>query len=299
MTTELTLHRILKAPRGLVWDCWTKPEHLPQWFCPKPHFVTEAVIDLRPGGRFFTTMNIDGKLYPNDGSFLEVVDGERLVFTDMMLADWQPVNQPGLGFTAAISFRDHAEGTEYDVVARHRSAEAARRHEEMGFSQGWGTAADQLEALAAGLAKNQSARQIVLTRLLRADPETVWTAWSDPEVLPRWFGPKGHSCHTKSIDLREGGAWVFDMIGPDGTVYPNRHSFTLRRRPERIEFVMDDGAGNAAKTAKVELAPEEGGTRITMTLTFASLAAHDAAVDFGARELGMTTLAKLAAIVEA
>jgi uncharacterized protein YndB with AHSA1/START domain len=139
---------------------------------------------------------------------------------------------------------------------------------------------------------------MVLSRHIKASPEDVWAAWDDPAVLPRWFGPQGHWCRTRTIDLTEGGAWVFDMIGPDGTVYPNRHRFTLRRRPERIEFIMDDGEGNDAKTASVSIAPEDGGTRIVMTLTFPDERYYEGAMKFGAYELGMTTLGKLAAAVE-
>jgi uncharacterized protein YndB with AHSA1/START domain len=141
-------------------------------------------------------------------------------------------------------------------------------------------------------------RDMVLSRHIKATPQDVWAAWDDPSVLPQWFGPAGHSCRTKSIDLTEGGAWVFDMIAPDGTVFLNRHRFTLRRPPERIEFIMDDGLGNAEKTASVALTPEDGGTRIVMTLTFPDEAYYEGAMKFGAYELGMTTLSKLAALVE-
>lgn len=155
MSTDLTLHRILKAPRPLVWRCWTEPELVRQWFCPKPHSVTDIVLDLRAGGRFFTMMLVDGTEYPNDGSFLEVVPQEKLVFTDLLLADYLPVAAPGLGFTATITLRDHPEGTEYTALARHRSAEDAEKHETMGFSMGWGMAATQLEELAASMETRQ------------------------------------------------------------------------------------------------------------------------------------------------
>lgn len=151
MTTDLTLHRILKAPRALVWKCWTDPAHLKPWFVPAPNSVTEVEMDLRPGGRFFTEMLVDGTKYPNDGSYLEVQPMTRLVFTDLLLSDWRPVDAPGLGFTAELTFADHPEGTEYTAIARHRTAEDAARHEEMGFSEGWGTVAAQLEAYAGGL----------------------------------------------------------------------------------------------------------------------------------------------------
>ena len=147
MTTEttLTLHRILRAPRALVWECWTSPVHIPHFFVPRPHSIEEVVIDVRPGGRFYTVMNVDGQIYPNDGSILAVSPGERMVFTDMLLADWQPVSEPGLGFTAELILKDHPDGTDYTAIARHRTPDSAATHAAMGFHDGWGTVAGQLE----------------------------------------------------------------------------------------------------------------------------------------------------------
>ncbi|MDH5530959.1 MAG: SRPBCC domain-containing protein, partial [Paracoccaceae bacterium] len=71
-----------------------------------------------------------------------------------------------------------------------------------------------------------SDRTMVIERVINALPRTVWAAWFNPKTLPRWWGPDGFSCRTKRIDLREGGEWVFDMIGPDGTVFPNHHRYT-------------------------------------------------------------------------
>jgi uncharacterized protein YndB with AHSA1/START domain len=146
--TDLVLHRVLEVPRPQVWKCWTAPELLKPWFVPRPHSVTEAVIDLRPGGRFFTRMLVEGQEYPSDGCILEVVPGTRLVFTDLMLSDWRPVEEPGMGFTAVITLRDHPRGTEYTALARHRSSAQAERHEAMGFSEGWSAMAAQLEDFA-------------------------------------------------------------------------------------------------------------------------------------------------------
>jgi uncharacterized protein YndB with AHSA1/START domain len=152
MSTTLVLRRILKAPRMKIYECWTMPEHMVHWFMPKPHSLSDVQIDLRPGGRFNSTMHVDGTAYPSEGCVLDAVPGEKFVFTDMMTADFQPVAAPGLGFTATIELRDHPEGTEYIATARHRTPEDSARHEEMGFSQGWGTVATQLEAYAAELA---------------------------------------------------------------------------------------------------------------------------------------------------
>ena len=105
-------------------------------------------MDVRPGGEFFTRMLVDGNEYPNDGSYLEVVPEQKLVFTDLLLSDYRPVAEPGLGFTAILTLADHPDGTEYTALARHRTPEQAEKHEKMGFSEGWGTVATQLEAFA-------------------------------------------------------------------------------------------------------------------------------------------------------
>lgn len=153
---DLVLDRLLKAPPALVWRCWTEPALICQWFCPKPWSVSEAVVDLRPGGRFFTLMNgPDGERVPNEGSFLEVVPQRRLVFTDLFTEDFAPVDKvasgAGLSFAAILTFAPEGGGTRYRAVARHATAQEAAAHQDMGFQVGWGIAADQLEALAATL----------------------------------------------------------------------------------------------------------------------------------------------------
>ena len=62
-------------------------------------------------------------------------------------------------------------------------------------------------------------RTMVLERVINAPVALVWGAWMNPETLPQWWGPEGYTCRTKRINLGAGGEWVFDMIGPDGTVY--------------------------------------------------------------------------------
>lgn len=150
---DLELDRLLSVPPALVWRCWTEPDLICQWFCPKPWQVSEAVIDLRPGGRFFTRMNgPDGESFPNEGCFLEIVPQRKLVFTDMFGADYAPVavleSGAGLSFSAILTFTPEGSGTRYRAVARHRSAADAQTHKTMGFYEGWGAAADQLDELA-------------------------------------------------------------------------------------------------------------------------------------------------------
>lgn len=140
-------------------------------------------------------------------------------------------------------------------------------------------------------------RQIVITRFIAAPAAKVWQCWTDPAILPRWFGPQGYSCQTKEIDLRQGGLWRFDMIGPDGKIWANRHRYTRMEPVHLIEYLLDDDTDDESPMeAVVVLTPEAGGVRITQTMTLPTVQARNAALGFGADVLGQTTLAKLDAM---
>ena len=144
---ELVLDRYIDAPRDLVWRCWTDPELLVQWFTPAPWKTKSASVDVRPGGASMVVMlSPDGEEFPNPGVYLEVVPGEKLVFTDAYTEAWTPSAKPFM--TGILTFADEGKGTRYRAVVRHWTAEDCKRHEEMGFFPGWNAATDQLEALA-------------------------------------------------------------------------------------------------------------------------------------------------------
>src|SRR5690606_5803392 len=79
-------------------------------------------------------------------------------------------------------------------------------------------------------------REIVLTRVIDAPRELVFEAWTKPEHVSQWFGPKGFVTTTHEMDFRVGGRWRFDMRGPDGTVYDNRVVYLEIDPPRRIVF---------------------------------------------------------------
>ncbi|MCY0092710.1 SRPBCC family protein [Hoeflea ulvae] len=149
--TDLNFTRTLAVPRHLVWECWTMPEHIPHFFVPAPHKVTAVEIDLRVGGRFNTTFDVEGNIMENSGVYLEVVPQERLVFTDAYSEGWKPASEPFM--TAILLLSDTPDGgTSYTAIARHRNPDTRAKHEKMGFFDGWGTVVTQLETYAKGLA---------------------------------------------------------------------------------------------------------------------------------------------------
>ena len=149
-THDLVLTRLIDAPPEKVYRCWTEPDLLKQWFAPKPYTTPVAELDVRPGGSALIVMRgPDGKDLPNPGVYLEVVPNRRLVSTDAYVKAWEPSPKPFL--TIILTFDPEGGKTRYTACVRHWSAEDRDAHEKMGFHQGWGQCADQLEQLVATL----------------------------------------------------------------------------------------------------------------------------------------------------
>lgn len=141
---DLVLERQTDVSPAQLWKAWTSPEHVAKWFAPRPWTTTECEMDLRPGGQFkFVMRSPEGQLYPNVGCFLEIVPNQRLVWTDALLPGYRPAPEPF--FTAVVLFdSDGKGGSKYTAIAMHRDEDIRKKHERMGFHQGWGQVFDQL-----------------------------------------------------------------------------------------------------------------------------------------------------------
>jgi len=137
-------------------------------------------------------------------------------------------------------------------------------------------------------------RTMVLERSFLVQRSLVWGVWINPETLPKWWGPEGFSCRTKRIDLRTGGEWVFDMVGPDGAVYPNHHLYKDVRFEEGFGYTLLWGE-NGPKHADASVSFEDHGegTKVTLEMVFNTIAEYQDAKRFGAEALGQQTLGKL------
>ena len=141
---DLVLTRVLNAPRDKVFQCWTQPDLIKQWFAPKPWTTPKVEMDLRPGGGNVMTMaDENGTEYPNPGQYLEVVPNKKLVFTDAYTGDWQASEKPFM--TVTLTFEDIGGKTRYIARCQHWNAEDKAAHVQMGFHEGWGMVTEQLE----------------------------------------------------------------------------------------------------------------------------------------------------------
>lgn len=141
---ELTIHRVVDLPHQRLYQAWTDPELLVQWFTPKPWTTVEARLDVRPGGTNYIVMRSpEGQEFPNQGVYLDVVPGRRLVMTDAFANAWEPAHAAFM--VVDLRFDDLGDGrTDYTIRVMHWSAEDRAKHEAMGFLTGWNQCLDQM-----------------------------------------------------------------------------------------------------------------------------------------------------------
>lgn len=114
-------------------------------------------------------------------------------------------------------------------------------------------------------------RAIVLTRVFDAPRSVVFDAMTRPELLKRWFGPRGWSLVVCEVDLRVGGAWRFVLRGPDGAETGMRGVYREIVPPERVvdTETFDDVPGESLRTTV--LVEDRGRTTLTVRYPFAGV----------------------------
>jgi len=144
---DLTLTRLIKAPRAKIWNAFADPRAFEQWWIPEPYRCRVIEMDLKPGGAFVTQMSEDGKKFtPHlNACFLDIAAGKKIVFTNALMGNWRPAeNYYPSALTAIITLTDKAGATEYAAHVMHKNTRDRDQHNEMGFEEGWGTCAAQL-----------------------------------------------------------------------------------------------------------------------------------------------------------
>ena len=146
--TDFVLERFIDAPRHLVWEALTKPEHLKEWYMPMAWgSVSRTEMDVRPGGVFSIDIaTADGQDVPNLGCFLDVVPMERLVWTSMLFPGYRPAVFDDIPITAIITMESVGTGTRYVFTALHRDEADFEKDKASGWAQGTEIAVDQLVA---------------------------------------------------------------------------------------------------------------------------------------------------------
>lgn len=277
----LTFTRDIAVPLSVLWQVWAAPSARAIWAPPFPSVTVEFLeADTREGGREISLCKVQGQ--PD----IRCECGWLLVQPMVRSINYERVSCEGVMDSAALVTADFSaidDGSRLTVTVQ---LSALAPDMEANYRQGYGAGLDNLAQVAR--------RSMVLERVIKAPRSIVWNAWMNPKTLPQWWGPDGFSCRTQRIDLRTGGEWVFDMIGPDGTVYPNHHRYTLVQPEDRIAYLLlwgENGPKHADAWASFE--DRDGETKVTLGMVFSTEAEFQTAKGFGAIELGQQTLGKL------
>lgn len=149
--------------------------------------------------------------------------------------------------------------------------------------------------MTAGSDASTEAREIRISRTFDAPRELVFDAWTNPQHVEKWWGPRGFTTTNREMDVRPGGTWRFNMHGL-GRDFPNRIDFREVVRPERLVYDhgSDDG-GPPHFHVTITFTDEGGRTRIDMRTLFPTVEAREFAVKtIGAIEGGNQTLDRFA-----
>jgi uncharacterized protein YndB with AHSA1/START domain len=288
---EVTLTRIIDAPRDLVFRAWTEAQHLAEWWGPEGFTAPKVESDARAGGSFKIVMRgPDGTESEVEGTYKEFDPPNRLV-TQMrgLASDGTPL----LDANATVTLTDHGGKTELSIHQRATAllpeAIAMLGGMEVGLLQ----SLRRLDDVVTGTV----GRQIVLGRMLEAPRDRVFEAFTSEEQLSHWWGPTGFTLTTHEISVRPGGTWRFTMHGPDGVDYPNVIVYDEVSPPELISYEHSGGPDSTDPHFRVAASFDEfmGNTILTMRKVFESAADRDMVVEkHNAIEGGNQTLDRLA-----
>jgi len=278
---EIVITRVFDAPRKLVFEAWTDPKHIGSWWGPKGFTTTTFEMDVRPGGVWrFVMHGPDGVDYQNKIVYLEIVAPERLVY------DHGDVTDTG-HFRVTVTFAEQGNKTKLTMRSLFRSV--AERDEVVTKYHAIEGGNQTLDRLAQHLAAKVAHQELVIERILDAPRELVFKAWTEPESLRRWWGPKGFTNPVCEVDVRPGGAMRIHMRGPDGVVYPMTGVFHEIAAPERLVFSSSalDKNGDPLFEVLTTVTFSEHGGQTTLTLhasvekATAEAARHLAGMDQG------------------
>lgn len=233
------------APRDLVFKMWTDAEHMAQWWGPR-HFTNPVCeVDARPGGRIYIVMRApDGADHPMSGVFREIAEPERLVF--LAIAEDREGN-PILEALTTVTFGNHDGKTRVTVQANAVGMVPGSAAMLEGMEEGWTQSLERLEEHLAQMAPGDS--EFAFTRVFEAPRDIVFKAWTECGHLSQWWGPKGFTVLSCSMDLRPGGVFHYGLQSPDGQTVWGKWVFREVQAPERLVFVasFSDEQGGTAR----------------------------------------------------
>jgi len=230
-SNELRIIRVYDAPVEAVWDAWTDPEQVAQWWGPRGFTLTTQSKDLRPGGNWTYVMHgPDGVDYPNKIQYFEVEPHAKLVY-DLGGND----DRPPL-FRVTVLFSEIDGKTTMDMtmsLATPEAAEEIRKFiKKAGGDSTWDRLAEYLEKESSGKEK------FVIHRTFAAPLDVMFEMWTNPKHISQWLPPTGFQMQFLRSDIRPGRSSFYSMTGPGGVKMHGRIEYLAIEKPDRIVYTQ-------------------------------------------------------------
>ena len=253
---ELVLTRVFDAPPDLVFDVWTNPQHVAQWWGPYGFTTTISEMNVEPGGDWRLVMHgPDGRDYRNHLVFLEVDRPAKLVYKHQPEPGTEPVS-----FQTTVTFENESGQTRVTMRMTFPNPKQLdyviqTYHADEGGQQ-------TLDRLRQHLA---DVRRFRISRTFDAPRQLVWEVYTQAEHLRHWWGPKGCELIVERLDLQVGGEFVYGMGGPNGSKMWGKFVYREITPPERLSFLSSfaDQQGNVTRAPFFDNWPLEVMTVVT------------------------------------
>jgi uncharacterized protein YndB with AHSA1/START domain len=235
---ELYINRLYDAPVKMVWDAWTDPKQVAQWWGPRGFTLTNHSKDVRTGGTWIYTMHgPDGVDYPTKTVFLEVEKYSRLVY------DHGIVNDGPAAFRVTVLFTEVQGKTKMEMTMALATAEAASETKKFIKKVGGDSTWDRLAEFLSEKTVNKDI--FVIHRTFEASLNTVYDMFANPEHLSQWLPPTGTTMKIINGNIKSGDGIFWRMEGVHGTMY-GKAKYLEMVRPNRIvytqQFSTEDGS---------------------------------------------------------
>jgi uncharacterized protein YndB with AHSA1/START domain len=311
---DLIITRTFDAPRERVWKVWTEPKYVRRWWGPMGYTCPVANIDLRVGGKYLSAMRSpDGKDFWSTGVYREIIPMERIVASDSF-ADEKgnvvPASHYGMTgdfpmeLLVTVTFEEHKGKTKFTLKHAGIPPGMMMDMTRLGWSGSFDKLAEVLEeekpgALKTRIVAEPGKQEASVVRIFDAPREKVFKAFTDPELMVKWWAPRRFTIIVDKMDVKPGGAWRILNRDAEGKEFWFHGVYHEVSSPSRLVYTFEfEGMPGHVILGIVTFEDRDGRTKVTEKSVFESVWDRDGMLKSGMEEGGPETMDRLAEIVE-
>ncbi|MDD1661199.1 MAG: SRPBCC domain-containing protein [Methanomicrobiales archaeon] len=296
----LVITRFFDAPRDLVWKAWTEPGRFMHWWGPAGFTSPLAKIDLRVGGKVLACMRSpDGKDFWSTGTYREIVPQERIVTTDSFADEkGNVVSASHYGMKGAwpmellitVTLGEENGGTR--LTLQHEGFPDRENRDLAGA--GWEQSFDKLAWYLADEATFLPGTRIIaepgkltitIIRVFDAPREKVFRAYTDPKLIPLWWGPERYATTVERMEARTGGSWRYIQRDAGGNEFAFHGVYHEITSPLRIVDTFEfEGMPGHVMLEVADFRERGGRTKVTGLAVFQTVGDRDGMAASGMEE---------------